>query len=364
MEKEDLRRHCHISGENDYDDDWFDPRETPMDYLKAFMWKLYSNQSVDQSRDCCLNFKFIVISRQMITLLRPLLLCDEAFLEVTGDNNMDTSSDTTTTTTCKITPPIFSSARMKNNCRFLSEAEAIRWQEEDNACTPEDKRCFFAALARCSNELTIENCPEIVSGLLSIQEIDHLEAECLRVAQSTSLTELEYARLGAIIQRSVKVTKLTLQLPFGDLPQSFWNSCANSIQIQSLCLSPSFGTNHHHTSSSKAREECGAVLLQAVIENPLITCVDNGECFPQCPLLWHYCSLNRAGRKYLTRPQEHPSIPNGLWPLFLSRAGRNTFGEIRNFIRIDDGKIELKYSDPVNAVYFFLRNSLCSWLQH
>lgn len=184
-----------------------------MQKLHAFLDE-YSKQPVDPWEYGTLVLDSVTIERSMITLLRPLLhYCDEASSSLHDNNNIDTSPGHTSNTQNK-----FSSVRLSLSW-FLSEGDDVVAVPDHEICTQDDKFCFLAALARCSRALQISSSDGIVSDLLNIPEIDHLEAETLKIEQGTSLTHLEYARLATIIRNSVKLTELFLNLPFKDLPQ-------------------------------------------------------------------------------------------------------------------------------------------------
>lgn len=122
------------------------------------------------------------------------------------------------------------------------------------------------------------------------------------------------------------------------------------------------GDNPWEESSVEVLHECGAALLHGLIENPSILHLRGMDTVPQRPLLWHYHSLNRAGRKILISPSYvGKPFPDGLW----SRAGRPTEMGGRSHIPICDGYGKYKYNIMVQPMpcFFFLRNcpKILSW---
>jgi len=168
----------------------------------------------------------VVITRPLIHRLLPILREHEQ------DDHMDHSAGTTTTS--RDTPVLkFKQVRFRCCC-FCTEADTTRADKDDNVCTLEDKRSFLSALGRRRGSLGIHRSREILSGLLSLADIDHLEVQEFDIVQHTPLSESEFVRLGALIQRSVQTNKLSLQIYLEDAPQEFYDCLANSIHIQVL----------------------------------------------------------------------------------------------------------------------------------
>ena len=118
--------------------------------------------------------------------------------------------------------------------------------------------------------------------------------------------------------------------------------------------------------SENACNTLGNALLQHIMENTCIESVDELDCFPQAPLLWHCLVLNRAGRRFLT--SSHP-IPDGLWSHVFERASdekRYTIDEVDDIAsddkRYTNGEMggsvatEGVHIARYNAVYFLVQN--------
>lgn len=99
-------------------------------------------------------------------------------------------------------------------------------------------------------------------------------------------------------------------------------------------------------------EQCWAALLEGLLENFSVESLSARECSPLLAKSVHYqCNLNRAGRRILATPN---SVPIGLWPLILERAGNDKYHLDEN---CSDYELSVrKYR--TESIYFFLQNSL------
>lgn len=95
---------------------------------------------------------------------------------------------------------------------------------------------MLSAFSRRAARMRIWRSPDILSCLLSNSHLDHLEVEDLDIHQDTRLSDLEYSRLSVLIQRNVRLKRLSLEIPLEGIPVELFEGVANCIQLLSLCL--------------------------------------------------------------------------------------------------------------------------------
>ena len=199
----------------------------PLCQVEAFLDKWSSSPPLDRSEPVdVLCLYRLVITRPLIHRLLPFLRHNEQ------DEHMDHSAGTTTAS--RDTPVLKFNPIRFQCCCFWTEADTTMAYEDKNVCTLEDKYSFLSAIARHRGSLDIRRSREILSGLLSLTDIDHLEVQELYLLQHTPLPESEFVRLGALIQKSVQTIHLGLKVYLEDAPQEFYDCLANSIHIQVL----------------------------------------------------------------------------------------------------------------------------------
>lgn len=129
---------------------------------------------------------------------------------------------------------------------------------------------------------------------------------------------------------------------------------------------------------SSNAEECGVALVRGMMENYSVEYLKEDRCsdpltledYPQSNILMHLADLNRAGRRVLA---SDTTIPRGLWPCILERAGttisyRPRYKETAHVVERLPGTTmanavlaEHQPARKANTVFFFLQNCPIFW---
>lgn len=125
---------------------------------------------------------------------------------------------------------------------------------------------MLTSIARRAERLQVIARPDIISYLLSIPHLDQLEVKQFHIFQFTRLSDLEYLKLGNIIQGNVQLQDLSLHLPFDMVPPEFLDALANSTHVKKLSLR--LVGQHLHREQAQSSLLGGNGVFARLLRNP------------------------------------------------------------------------------------------------